>query len=210
MPIPPYLLVLSQILLTSMFSFKEIISVSLILFSVIDILGSVPIIIEMRKREGHVQSEKATLVAGVIMVAFLFVGKSILSLFGIDVQSFAIAGALIMFLLGMEMILGIELFRQDNSGASSSSIVPLAFPLIAGAGTMTTLISLRAEYSQPNILVGIALNLAFVYVVLKTSGWLEKKLGAAGFNILRKVFGIILLAIAIKLFKNNIMNWGGG
>ncbi len=193
-----------------MFSFKEIISVSLILFSVIDILGSIPIIIDLRKREGHIQSEKATLVAGIIMVVFLFVGKSILSLFGIDVQSFAIAGALIMFLLGMEMILGIELFRQDNSGAGSSSIVPLAFPLIAGAGTMTTLISLRAEYSQPNILVGIVLNLALVYVVLKTSGWLEKRIGAAGFNILRKVFGIILLAIAIKLFKNNITNWGVG
>ncbi len=191
-----------------MFSFKEIISVSLILFSVIDILGSVPIIIDMRKREGHIQSEKATLVAGVIMIAFLFLGKSILSLFGLDVESFAIAGALIMFLLGMEMILGIELFKPDASGSSSSSIVPLAFPLIAGAGTMTTLVSLRAEYSQANVLVGILLNLVFVYIVLKTSGWLERKLGAAGFNILRKVFGIILLAIAIKLFKNNIMNWG--
>ena len=193
-----------------MFSFKEIISVSLILFSVIDILGSVPIIIDMRKRVGHIQSEKATIVAGIIMIVFLFVGKSILSLFGIDVESFALAGALIMFLLGMEMILGIELFKSDASAASSSSIVPLAFPLIAGAGTMTTLISLRAEYSQPNILVGIVLNLAFVYIVLKTSGWLEKKLGAAGFNILRKVFGIILLAIAIKLFKNNLMSWGVG
>lgn len=193
-----------------MFSFKEIISVSLILFSVIDILGSVPIIIDLRKREGHIQSEKATLVAGVIMVAFLFLGKSILALFGLDVESFAIAGALIMFLLGMEMILGIELFKPDASGSSSSSIVPLAFPLIAGAGTMTTLVSLRAEYSQANVLVGVVLNLLLVYIVLKTSGWLEKKLGTAGFNVLRKVFGIILLAIAIKLFKNNIMSWGIG
>lgn len=193
-----------------MFSFKEIISVSLILFSVIDILGSVPIIIDMRKREGHIQSEKATLVAGIIMIAFLFLGKSILALFGLDVESFAIAGALIMFLLGVEMILGVELFKPDANGTTSSSIVPLAFPLIAGAGTMTTLVSLRAEYSQTNVLVGIVLNLVFVYIVLKTSGWLEKKLGAAGFNILRKVFGIILLAIAIKLFKNNIMSWGFG
>jgi multiple antibiotic resistance protein len=193
-----------------MFSFKEIISVSLILFSVIDILGSVPIIIDMRKRDGHIQSEKATLVAGIIMIAFLYLGKSILALFGLDVESFAIAGALIMFLLGMEMVLGIELFKADTSGSSSSSIVPLAFPLIAGAGTMTTLISLRAEYSQPNVLVGVVLNLAFVYIVLKSSSWLEKKLGAAGFNILRKVFGIILLAIAIRLFKNNIMSWGIG
>lgn len=193
-----------------MFSFKEIISVSLILFSVIDILGSVPIIIDLRKREGHIQSEKATLVAGIIMMAFLFLGKSILALFGLDVESFAIAGALIMFLLGVEMILGVELFKPDANGTTSSSIVPLAFPLIAGAGTMTTLVSLRAEYSQANVLVGIVLNLVFVYIVLKTSGWLEKKLGAAGFNILRKVFGIILLAIAIKLFKNNIMSWGIG
>jgi multiple antibiotic resistance protein len=195
----------------AMFNFKEIISVSLILFSVIDILGSIPIIIDLRKRVGYVQSEKATLVAGVIMVAFLFLGESLLSLFGIDVESFAIAGALIMFLIGMEMILGIELFKPDPQGdASSSSIVPLAFPLIAGAGTMTTLISLRAEYAQANILIGIFLNLAFVYIVLKTSSWLERKLGAGGFNILRKVLGIILLAIAIKLFKNNIMNWGFG
>lgn len=191
-----------------MFDFKEIISVSLILFSVIDILGSVPIIIEMRKREGHIQSEKATIVAGAIMIAFLFLGKSILALFGLDVESFAIAGALIMFLLGMEMILGIELFKPDATGNSSSSIVPLAFPLIAGAGTMTTLVSLRAEYSQTNVLIGVVLNLVLVYIVLKTSGWLERKLGSAGFNILRKVFGIILLAIAIKLFKNNIMSWG--
>lgn len=191
-----------------MFDFKEIISVSLILFSVIDILGSVPIIIEMRKREGHIQSEKATIVAGAIMIAFLFLGKSILALFGLDVESFAIAGALIMFLLGMEMILGIELFKPDATGNSNSSIVPLAFPLIAGAGTMTTLVSLRAEYSQANVLIGVVLNLVFVYIVLKTSGWLERKLGPAGFNILRKVFGIILLAIAIKLFKNNIMSWG--
>lgn len=191
-----------------MFSFKEIISVSLILFSVIDILGSIPIIIDLRKRSGHIQSEKATIVAGVIMVVFLFLGKSILSLFGIDVESFALAGALIIFLIGMEMILGIELFKSDAAAASSSSIVPLAFPLIAGAGTMTTIISLRAEYSVPNILVGIILNLAFIYTVLKTSGWLERKLGAAGFNIIRKVFGIILLAIAIKLFKSNLMSWG--
>lgn len=191
-----------------MFSFKEIISVSLILFSVIDILGSVPIIIDLRKREGHIQSEKATIVAGIIMIAFLYLGKSILALFGLDVESFAIAGALIMFFLGVEMVLGIELFKPDASGATSSSIVPLAFPLIAGAGTMTTLISLRAEYSQPNVLVGVVLNLIFVYIVLKSSSWLEKKLGPAGFNILRKVFGIILLAIAIKLFKNNILSWG--
>lgn len=188
-----------------MFSFKEIISVSLILFSVIDILGSVPIVIDLRKKFGHVQSEKATLVSGIIMVIFLFVGESILQLFGIDISSFAIAGAIIMFFLGMEMVLGLQFFKSDTEEAKSASIVPLAFPLIAGAGTMTTLISLKVEYSTANILVGVVVNLLFVYLVLKTSGWLERVIGQAGFNILRKVFGIVLLAIAIKIFKNHLL-----
>ncbi|MEM8893331.1 MAG: MarC family protein [Bacteroidota bacterium] len=187
-----------------MFQFKEIISVSLILFSVIDILGNVPVIIDLRKKAGHIQSEKATLVAGVIMVVFLFLGESILSLFGIDISSFAITGAIIMFIMGMEMVLGHNFFKTDQTELSSASIVPLAFPLIAGAGTMTSLLSLRAEYELPNILVGIILNLLLVYAVLKTSGWLERKIGAAGFSILRKVFGVILLSIAIKLFKTSI------
>jgi multiple antibiotic resistance protein len=186
-----------------MFSFKEIITVSLILFSVIDILGSVPIIIDLRKKVGHVQSEKATLVSGLIMVIFLFLGEHILKLLGIDVGSFAISGAIIMFLIGMEMVLGLQIFKQDPAASSTASVVPIAFPLIAGAGTMTTLISLRAEFSVANILVGIFVNLIFVYIVLKTCGWLERKIGHAGFQILRKVFGIILLSIAIKLFKNH-------
>ena len=185
-----------------MFSLKEIFSVTLTLFAVIDILGSVPIIIQIRQREGQVHSEKATLVAGALMVVFLFLGQSILSLFGVDYQSFALAGAIIIFLIGMEMILGIELFRT-NTEAASGSIVPLAFPLIVGAGTMTTLLSLRAAYSLPNVLVGIGLNLLFVYLVLKSSAWIERKLGKAGEDILRRVFGVILLAIAIKLFKQN-------
>ncbi len=189
----------------AMLSFKEIISVTLILFSVIDILGSIPIIIDIRKREGRIQSEKATVIAGVLMIVFLFLGTSILDLFGIDVESFAIAGALIMFLIGMEMILGVNIFKSDNEASGTGSIVPLAFPLIAGAGTMTTILSLKAEYLTQNILVGIVVNLIFVYIVLKTSGWLERKIGAAGFSILRKVFGIILLAIAIKLFKSNLL-----
>ena len=185
-----------------MFSLQEIFSVTLTLFAIIDILGSVPIIIQIRQREGKIHSEKATLVAGVLMVTFLFLGQSILSLFGVDFQSFALAGAIIIFLIGMEMILGIELFKSDIA-ASSGSIVPLAFPLIVGAGTMTTLISLRAAYSLPNVLVGIVLNLLFVYLVLKSSAWIEQKLGKAGEDILRRVFGVILLAIAIKLFKQN-------
>lgn len=189
-----------------MFNLKEILSVTLILFSVIDILGSVPIIIDLRKKAGHVQSEKATVVSGIIMVVFLFIGESILSLFGIDIGSFAIAGALIMFFIGLEMVLGIKFFKSEAEDLSTSSIVPLAFPLIAGAGTMTTLISLKAIYATSNILIGVVVNLVFVYLVLKTSGWLERKIGNAGFNILRKVFGIILLSIAIKIFKTHLLS----
>ncbi len=180
---------------------KEILSVSLILFSVIDILGSIPIIIELRKKHGHVQSEKATLVAGVIMIVFLYVGESILRLFGIDIGSFAVAGSIVMFILGMEMILGRSFFKSEPEDTNSHSIVPIAFPLIAGAGTMTTLISLKAAYQEINILTGILINLVLVYVALKTSGWMERKIGAGGFSILRKVFGIVLISIAIKLVK---------
>ena len=186
-----------------MLDFKEILSVTLILFAVIDILGSIPIIIELRRREGVVESEKATLVAGVLMIVFLFLGQEILKLFGLDFESFAMSGAIIIFLVGMEMVLGIHLF-QATPNSKSGSIVPLAFPMIVGAGTMTTLLSLRAAYSLPNIISGIVINLLFVYLVLKSSGWLEQKLGQAGTDILRKVFGVILLAIAIKLFKSNI------
>ena len=187
-----------------MVNFKEIISVTLILFSVIDIVGGIPVIIDLRKKAGHIESGKATIVAGVIMFLFLFVGESILKLFGIDVESFAIAGAIIIFLIGMEMILGVDFFKSDQEEAKSASIVPLAFPLIAGAGTMTTIITLKAGYETVNIIIGIVLNLVFVYLVLKSSSWLERKLGKAGFNIIRKAFGIILLSIAIKLFKENV------
>lgn len=137
------------------------------------------------------------------MVLFLFLGNSILSLFGLDVESFAVAGAIIMFLLAMEMILGMTLFKDDPE-SKSGSIVPLAFPLIAGAGTLTTILSLRAVYDVPNILIGILMNLIVVFVVLKASVWLEKKLGKSGFQILRKIFGIILLAIAVKILKTNL------
>ncbi|NJM93969.1 MAG: MarC family protein [Cytophagales bacterium] len=186
-----------------MFSLQQIISVTLILFSVIDILGSVPIVIELRKKTGTIHSGRATVISGIIMLVFLFIGEYVLKLLALDVASFSIAGAFVMFIIGMEMILGITLFREDVSDSKTASVVPLAFPLIAGAGTMTTLISLRAEYSYANILVGIVINLALVYAVLKSSTWLERKLGKAGFNVVRKVFGIILLAMAIKLFKNN-------
>ena len=185
-----------------MFSLQQIFSVTLTLFAVIDIIGSIPIIIQIRQREGLIKAELATVVAGCLMIGFLFLGQSILRLFGVDNESFALAGAVIIFLIGMEMTLGIELFRT-NMATTTGSIVPLAFPLIVGAGTMTTLLSLRAAYTLPNILVGILLNLVFVYGVLKTSPWIERQLGKAGEDVLRRVFGVILLAIAIKLFKAN-------
>lgn len=186
-----------------MFNFKEIITISLVLFSVIDILGSVPIVLDLRRKLGHVQSEKATLVSAAIMIAFLFLGESILKLLGLDVSSFAVAGAIVMFLIGLEMVLGSQIFKPDSGTPATASIVPIAFPLVAGAGTMTAIISLRAEYSIANVAVGILVNLVFVYIVLKSCNWLERKIGQAGFNVLRKVFGIILLSIAIKLFKNH-------
>lgn len=191
--------------------FKEILSVFLILFSVIDIPGNVPVIISMKKKGKIIKPGRATLVAGTLMIVFLLVGESLLNLFGIDVQSFAIAGAIIIFLIAIEMVLGITLFNEPDGeeDTGSSSIVPIAFPLIAGAGTMTTIISLKAEFQQVNILIGILINLVIVFLVLRSSDWIQKKLGVGGEAILRKVFGIILLAIAIKLFKSNIGSIGG-
>lgn len=182
--------------------FKEIATASMILFAVIDILGSLPIIISLRGKVGHIQSEKASIVAACIMVAFLFVGESILHLIGIDVNSFAVAGAFIIFFLAIEMILGISLYKDDVP--ETASIVPIAFPLIAGAGTLTSLLSLRAEYHVENIIVAIIINIVFVYVVLKSSSRIEKALGKSGVGIIRKVFGVILMAIAVKLFATNI------
>ena len=189
-----------------MLDLTQILSVSLILFSVIDVLGSTPIIIDLRKKLGHIQSGKATLAAGVLMILFLFVGDNLLRLFGVDVGSFAVAGSIVMFIIGMEMILGHKFFKNEPDASGSSSIVPIAFPLIAGAGTLTTILSLKAEYEELNILVGIVINLAFIYLVLKSTNWLEKKIGPAGLGVLQKIFGIILLSIAIKLFKDNIVN----
>lgn len=184
------------------FNFTQILSASMILFAVIDIVGSIPIIIDLRQKTGKIQSEKASIVALILMVVFLFVGESILSLIGIDVNSFAIAGAFILFFLALEMILGIRLYKDDDPG--TASIVPIAFPLIAGAGTMTAILSLRAEYAVQNIIVAIVINIVLVYAVLKLSSQIEKLLGNGGIAILRKVFGVILLAIAVKLFRTNM------
>lgn len=185
-----------------MFSIKEIATCSMVLFAVIDIIGSTPIIIGLRQKVGYVQSEKASLVAGLIMIGFLFVGKQILSLIGIDVNSFAVAGAFIIFFLALEMILGIQLFKNETP--ESASIVPIAFPIIAGAGTLTSILSLRAEYALVNIIVAIVLNIIIVYLVLKSSRRIERFLGSSGIGIIRKVFGVILLAIAVKLFASNV------
>jgi multiple antibiotic resistance protein len=184
--------------------FKEIFSVSLILFSVIDIIGSVPFIILIKKREGRIYAEKATLISAGLMVGFLYLGQSILNLFGLDVASFAVAGAIVIFIVAMEMILGITLIKDDPDAKGSGSVVPLAFPLIAGAGTLTTILSLRAVYQETNVLIGILVNLVFVYLVLRSSGWLERVIGKSGFAVLRRVFGVILLAIAVKIFKSNV------
>lgn len=183
------------------FNFKQILSVTMILFAIIDILGSIPIVISLRNKVGHIQSEKASIVALLLMILFLFVGEEMLKIIGLDISSFAIAGSVVIFIIAMEMILGINLFREE--AAESASIVPLAFPLIAGSGTLTTLLSLKSEYATQNIIVGIIINMIFVYIVLKNTIFLEKLLGKTGLNIMRKAFGIILLAIAIKLFRNN-------
>ncbi|VAW13133.1 MarC family integral membrane protein [hydrothermal vent metagenome] len=181
---------------------REVATSSMILFAVIDIVGSIPIIIGLRNKVGHLQSGKASIVAACIMVAFLFLGEEILKLIGIDVNSFAVAGSFIIFFLAIEMILGITLYKDD--APESASIVPIAFPLIAGAGTMTSLLSLRAEYHVENIIVAIFINIIFVYLVLKSSKRIERVLGNNGISIIRKVFGVILLAIAVKLFATNV------
>lgn len=163
-------------------NFKEIITAGMILFAVIDILGSIPIVVDLRTRVGHIQSEKASIVAAAIMISFLFVGESILSLIGIDVNSFAVAGAFVLFFLALEMILGIRLYRDEE--LNTASIVPLAFPLIAGAGTMTTILSLRAEFHTINIVLAILLNIILVYIVLKLSGKIERIIGSNGLGVI--------------------------
>lgn len=182
--------------------FKEILTAGMILFAVIDILGSIPIIVDLRKKVGHIQSEKASIVATILMIVFLFVGEEILKLIGIDVNSFAVAGAFIIFFLAIEMILGIQLYKDD--APETAAIVPLAFPLIAGAGTMTTLLSLKSEFETINIIIAIVINVIIVYAVLKSSKKLERIFGKQGISVLRKIFGVVLLAIAVKLFASNI------
>jgi len=184
------------------FDFKQIVTITMILFAVIDVIGSLPVLLDLQTKLGKIQSEKATLVSGAIMIVFLFVGEKILGLIGIDVSSFAIAGSFIIFFLALEMILGIKFYKEES--AATASVVPIAFPIIAGTGTLTTLLSIRAEYEVENIIVAILINLVFVYVVLRNTYRLEHILGPGGINILRKVFGVILLAIAVKLFRTHL------
>ncbi len=185
-----------------MFNLKEIATTSMVLFAVIDIVGSIPVVIDLRQKTGTIDSGKASVVAMCIMMLFLFLGESLLGLIGIDVKSFAVAGSFIIFFLALEMILGIRLYKDTDS--NSASIVPLAFPLIAGAGTLTSLLSLRSDYAVPNIIVAMTINMILVYFILQVSGRIERWIGTGGISVLRKVFGVILLAIAVKLFRTNI------
>jgi multiple antibiotic resistance protein len=186
------------------FSFPEILKVSIIMFAVIDIVGSLPIIIDIKQKAGEIHSLKATIVSFVIMALFLLVGEPLIGIFGIGVAEFAVAGSFVLFFIALEMILGVNLFKQSATMSKTASIVPIAFPLIAGAGSMTTIISLRSEFDMINIFIAIVINMVLVYLVLRNSPRLERLLGVGGIAILQKVFGVILLAIAVKLFTSNI------
>ncbi|MCG9794075.1 MarC family protein [Flavobacterium algicola] len=181
---------------------REIATVGMVLFAVIDIVGSIPIIVDLKRKHGIIESGKASIVAAIIMLIFLFTGEEFLKIVGIDVSSFAVAGSFVLFCIALEMILGIRIYRDEE--ASSASIVPIAFPLVAGAGTMTTLLSLRSQYHTVNIVIAIILNITVVYFVLKSSSKIEKLLGQDGLGVIRKTFGIVLLAIAVKLFAANV------
>jgi len=188
-----------------MLNWTEILTASLVLFAVIDIFGSVPIIIDIKQKSGKVNAEKTALVSLALMIGFLFLGERLITIIGIDVNSFAVAGSFVLLFIALEMVLGVRLFKEENNlNPDIASIVPLAFPLIAGAGTMTTLVAIRAEYSVISILIAILLNIIVVYLVLRSTKLIERLLGAGGIAILKKVFGIILLDIAVKLFTSNV------
>jgi multiple antibiotic resistance protein len=185
-------------------SFATFLTVFLTLFAVIDILGSIPIIIDIREKRGEIQSGKATIFAGILMFSFLFFGNAFLRMMGIDVESFALAGSIVIFIIGLEMILGVNFFKAGPGDDTNHSIMPIAFPLIAGAGTLTTILSLKAEFDTWVIFASILVNLLIVYGVLKMSKFLHLKMGPSTLEILRRIFGVVLLAIAIKIFKSNV------
>lgn len=184
--------------------FNEVLTVSLTLFAVIDIIGAIPVVLSLKQKIKHIQSEKTTLAAGALMIAFLFFGAEFLGYLGLDIKSFAVAGSIVMFIIALEMVLGINIFRTDPD-TTTGSIVPIAFPVIAGSGTLTTIMSLKAMYDVYTILSAIAFNLIIIYVVLKSSSLIERALGANGMLLIRKFFGLILMAIAVKVFKSNII-----
>ncbi|WP_299674689.1 MarC family protein [uncultured Dokdonia sp.] len=186
------------------FDFKEITAATMILFAVIDIVGNIPIVIKLRKKAGHIQSAKASIIALVIMIAFVFLGERILNVIGVQVNEFAVAGSFILFFIALEMILGITLFKDEEVSPKTVTVFPLAFPLLAGPGSLTSLVALRAEYKIENIIVAIAINILLIYIVLKTSRHIERFMGKNGIAVIQKVFGVILLAIAVKLFTANI------
>ena len=188
----------------SLVNFEDVLTVTVTLFAIIDIVGATPLLISMKSRLGEIESGKATLASGVLMILFLIFGTKFLGLLGVDVHSFAVAGSIVIFIMALEMVLGIELFRQDPD-VKSGSIIPIAFPIIAGSGTLTTVMSLRANYSIYSILIGILINLIAIYLVLKSLNFLERKIGKSGLFVIRKFFGVILLAIAVKIFKANIV-----
>jgi multiple antibiotic resistance protein len=187
---------------------KEILTVTFTLFAVIDMLGSTPVLISLKtKMGGHIRSTQATLASGALMILFLFLGKQFLGLLGLDIKSFAVAGSIVIFIIGLEMVLGQDFFKSD-SNPKSGSVVPIAFPLIAGSGTLTTIMSLKANYENVNILIGILINCIVIFVVLHSLKWIEKALGPGGLLVVRKFFGVILLAIAVKIFGTNIQGFG--
>ena len=187
---------------------QEIITVTFTLFAVIDMIGSVPILASLREKMGGViRSTQATLASGSLMILFLFLGKQFLGLLGLDIKSFAVAGSIVIFILGLEMVLGHEFFKAVNN-PKSGSVVPIAFPLIAGSGTLTTIMSLKANYADVNILIGIIINCIVIYLVRKSLRWIELFLGPNGMIVIRKFFGVILIAIAVKIFGSNIVKFG--
>jgi multiple antibiotic resistance protein len=182
--------------------FNELLTVTFTLFAVIDIVGSIPLLLSLKKQMGGIPEVKATLISGGLMILFLFLGEPLLHVLGVETHSFAVAGSIIIFILGMEMVLGIEFFKADKD--SKSLVVPIAFPLIAGSGTLTTIISLKANYNESMLLIAILVNLIIVYAVLKSLDLIERILGPGGMVAIRKFFGVILLAIAIKIFSSNV------
>lgn len=185
-----------------MLDFGQILSAFLVLFAVIDVIGAIPLIIAIKEKT-DIRPFLATIVTAVIMIGFLFLGESMLTIIGVDVGSFAVAGSIVMAFIAFEMILGIELFKEDDADTATASVVPLSFPLLAGAGSLTTILSIRAEFDKLNIVVAIALNMVVIYAVLRSLDRIKRVIGPVGTKVLNKVFGIILLAIAVKLFSSN-------